>query len=190
VVNVYDNGRVFVQGGKREFVQELQSVIDSRLKGEDGEIASSRKVFVVYGHDPKARSELESLLRRLKLDPLIIDQLPSKGQTVIEKIEHYRNQAAFGIVLATPDDEGHVAGKSDEIAYRARQNVVLEMGMVLGMLGREKVAILIKNTVRMERPSDIQGLIYFPFTDSVEEVKLLLAKEMNGQGLKIDFTLL
>src|SRR5687768_9380147 len=33
VVNVYDNGRVFVQGGKREFVQELQSVIDRRLKG-------------------------------------------------------------------------------------------------------------------------------------------------------------
>src|SRR5215213_8146511 len=47
VVNVYENGRVFVQGGKREFVQELQTVIDSRLKAENGEIAPSRKVFVV-----------------------------------------------------------------------------------------------------------------------------------------------
>jgi predicted nucleotide-binding protein len=38
----------------------------------------------------------------------------------------------------------------------------------------------------MERPSDIQGLIYLPFTDNVEEVKVLLAKEMQKQGIQID----
>ena len=38
----------------------------------------------------------------------------------------------------------------------------------------------------MERPSDIQGLIYIPFTDDVEDGKVTLMKEMNAQGIKID----
>jgi predicted nucleotide-binding protein len=39
----------------------------------------------------------------------------------------------------------------------------------------------------MERPSDIQGLIYIPFkTDLRKEAGLLLAKEMTAQGYRID----
>jgi predicted nucleotide-binding protein len=37
----------------------------------------------------------------------------------------------------------------------------------------------------MERPSDIQGLIYLPFTDDVAETKVQLAKEMEKQGIRI-----
>lgn len=40
----------------------------------------------------------------------------------------------------------------------------------------------------MERPSDIQGLIYIPFKDSVNDVAVTLAKEMNAQGLTIDLS--
>jgi hypothetical protein len=41
----------------------------------------SRKVFVVYGHDEKTRNELEAMLRRWELDPIILDQLTANGQT-------------------------------------------------------------------------------------------------------------
>ena len=54
------------------------------------------------------------------LEPLILDQLPTEGQTVIEKLDSAMNEADFGIVLATPDDEGHRAGHQDENAFRAR----------------------------------------------------------------------
>ncbi len=38
----------------------------------------------------------------------------------------------------------------------------------------------------MERPSDIQGLIYIQFTDNIEkEAAITLAKEMEKQGIKI-----
>ena len=57
--------------------------------------------------------------------------------------------------------------------------------LLLSKLGRSKVAILIKNQEQMERPSDIHGLIYFPFTDDVAETKELLAKEMDKQGVPI-----
>ena len=41
-------------------------------------------------------------------------------------------------------------------------------------------------SIAMESPSDIQGLIYIPFKDNVEEAKLSLAKEMRSNGYEID----
>ena len=60
------------------------------------------------------------------------------------------------------------------------------IGMILALLGRQNVAILLKAQDKMERPSDIQGLIYIPFKDDITEAALPLAKEMNAQGLRID----
>lgn len=37
----------------------------------------------------------------------------------------------------------------------------------------------------MERPSDAQGRIYLPLTDSVDKTKVLLAKEMDEQGVTL-----
>ena len=62
----------------------------------------------------------------------------------------------------------------------------MELGLLLGKLGRPRVAILLKNQERTERPSDIHGLIYLPFTDDVAETKVQLAKEMGKQGIQID----
>src|SRR5690348_5537979 len=63
----------------------------------------------------------------------------------IEKLERYLGEhgdVGFACVLLTPDDEGHEAGKPVQKKYRARQNVILELGMVLARLGRRRVLIL------------------------------------------------
>ena len=96
----------------------------------------NRKVFVVYGHDTNARTQLEAMLRRWDLEPLILDQLISSGQTVIEKLEEYTQQANFGIVLATPDDIGYPKDDESKKQFRVRQNVVLEVGMLLSRIVR------------------------------------------------------
>ena len=180
VVNVFDKGSYNVQGKNKAIIQQI-------LDGVGGSGTAGRNVFVVYGHDEQALKDLEVMLRRWGLEPLILGRLPSGGQTVIEKLEHYQRDVAFGVVLATPDDEGHPEGKPAEKAFRARQNVVLELGMLLARpgLGRSRVAILLKNQHAMERPSDIHGLIYIPFHDSVTEAGTLLAKELNAQGIPI-----
>jgi predicted nucleotide-binding protein len=181
-VSIFDTGRLLVQGKESGPIQQL---LDEKFS-QSARASTPRKVFVVYGHDGQAREELENMLRKWGLEPILIDQLPSEGQTIIEKLEKYRGQSDFAVVLATPDDEGHRASKTDEKAFRARQNVVLELGMMLAHLGRARVAILLKNVGNMERPSDIQGLIYIPFVDSVKEATLQLAKEMNKQGFTLD----
>lgn len=185
-ITVYDSGKV-VCGGKNK--QKLEKL----LKAESPEIEvgsrKSNKVFIVYGHDTTAKTQLDAMLRRWGLEPLFLDQLPSEGQTIIEKLEKYmdKNVADYAVVLATPDDEGFEKGHEDERAYRVRQNVVLELGMLLAKLGRSRVAILLKQSEKMERPSDIQGLIYIPFdVDLQKETGPTLAKEMVRQGFDID----
>ena len=104
-----------------------------------------------------------------------IHRIPVAGVGVGEN-----GNVGFACVLLTPDDEGHKAGRPEEKKYRARQNVVLELGMVLGKLGRRRVAIIHKQSV--EQPSDIAGLIYIPFNERVDEVKTQLFRELQNAG--------
>lgn len=182
IINCYDKGTFNCQGKNSA---EIKGLLDEATFTS---ITQNRKVFVVYGHDQVARTQLEAMLRRWDLEPLIIDQLESSGNTIIEKLEEYMPQAEFGIVLATPDDMGYPKGKEGEKKCRVRQNVVLELGMLLSRLGRSRVAILLKNTEDMEKPSDIHGLIYIPFTSDVKETTVDLAKEMNKNGYYIDIS--
>lgn len=145
IVNIYDKGTYNVQGKNSGPTKELLQIRDTETPTQHPD-----KVFVVYGHDITARTQLEAMLRRWNIEPLILDQLPSEGQTVIEKLENYTQKAHYAVVLATPDDEGNPMGKEDERQYRARQNVVLELGMLLALLGRKKVAILIKDQKNMK----------------------------------------
>lgn len=180
IVNCWDKGTFNCQGKNRE---EVETVLHGK---EDKKY--NRKVFVVYGHDKVARTQLEAMLRRWDLEPLILDQLPSSGQTIIEKLEEFTSQVSFGIVLATPDDIGYDRNNASSQKFRVRQNVVLELGMLLARIGRSKVAILLSQAEEMEAPSDIQGLIYIPFKDNVEETKLSLAKEMQSNGYILDIS--
>jgi predicted nucleotide-binding protein len=186
IVNIWDKGTYNVQGRNTDAVKAALEQAEQGEKGQPDTQQANKNVFVVYGHDQDVRNQLEAMLRRWGLEPLILDQLPSEGQTIIEKLESYTSEVNFAVVLATPDDEGHRADHPDEKAYRARQNVVLELGMLLSKLGRKKVAILLKDQEDMERPSDIQGLIYIPFKDSLKDAGLMLAKEMCAQGYQID----
>ena len=87
-VNCWDKGTVNCQGRNAPEIEKILSV-------QTAGVAQNNKVFVVYGHDKNARTQLEAMLRRWDLEPLILDQLPSDGSTIIEKLEKYTNQADF-----------------------------------------------------------------------------------------------
>ena len=184
IINCYDSGKVVYQGKNTDEVKNIIEHTAQIVQKEE----KNRKVFVVYGHDLNARTQLEAMLRRWDIEPLIIDQLVSSGQTIIEKLEENTDKVQFGIVLATPDDIGYSKGKEECKKYRVRQNVILELGMLLSKVGRSKVAILLSQAEEMEKPSDIDGLIYIPFTNNVEEAKVSLAKELQRNGYEIYIT--
>lgn len=143
IINCYNTGKITFQGKSQDETRAIIEDVQTKI--------GNRKIFVVYGHDDIARTQLEALLRRWDLEPIILDQQASGGQTIIEKLEEYSEEIGYAIVLATPDDEGK-AKSEESYKSRVRQNVVLELGMFLAKLGREKVAILLKESLNFERP--------------------------------------
>ncbi|MGE7094473.1 TIR domain-containing protein [Lysinibacillus sp. NPDC048646] len=145
-----------------------------------------QKVFVVHGRDSNAVLEVESILNRANLEPIVLHRGANNGLTLIEKFEKYSN-VDYAIVILTPDDIGalYTDGPltSLDLKFRARQNVLFELGFFFGKLGRAKVCCLIKNSV--EKPSDIDGIVYMSYQNSIEEIELALLKELKEADLHV-----
>ena len=95
-------------------------------------------------------------------------------------------RSAFGIVLLTPDDLGYLKAheKPEDAKPRARQNVIMEMGMLLASLTRKRCAILQKGYVDL--PSNMGGVITIPFNDHVREAVPKLVQRLQEAGFKLD----
>ncbi|WP_130928727.1 nucleotide-binding protein [Pseudomonas sp. Sample_20] len=143
--------------------------------------ASSNKVFIVHGHDEAALQSLARFIERLGLKAIVLREMPDRGQTIIEKFET-ESDAAFAVVLLTPDDVGGSAQAASTNA-RARQNVIFELGYFRGKLGRGKVMLLKKGNP--EIPSDLFGVLYTEM-DINEAWQYRLIKEMKAAGLTPD----
>jgi predicted nucleotide-binding protein len=148
-----------------------------------------KKIFIVHGHDHVAREQLELVLHVLGLDPFVLAKSAGGGMTIIEALEHHirpglPEAAHFGIVLLTPDDVGHARKDSGRGSKaRARQNVILELGMLVAALGRNKVAVL--KTGDLELPSDISGVLYHEYRNHVREAVPALAKRLRDAGFEL-----
>lgn len=194
VLNWWPNGTLLFQGSAGA-KPALEAAINNAITGTIPPPAplvrttqASKSIFVVHGHDDVAREQLELVLHKLGLQPFVLQNSAGGGKTIIESLERQIGlspEAEFGIVLMTPDDMGYSkrAGEK-EIKARARQNVILEMGMLLSSLTRARVAILVKGFV--EPPSDVDGIIYIHFNDHVKEVVPKLAERLQQCGIIID----
>lgn len=151
-------------------------------KKEDSNLSNPKsKIFIVHGHEEGLKQSVARFLENHHLKPIIINELPSESNTIIEQIEKH-SEVDFAVILMTGDDEGRKKG-SRKFKKRARQNVILEFGYFLGKLGRKHVAVIYENDV--EKPSDFAGILYIPY-DSHEAWKLKLAKELKANGFHLD----
>ena len=142
----------------------------------------SNRVFVVHGRDDGTKNTVARFLERLDLEAIILHEQPSQSRTIIDKFEKY-SQVDFAVILCTPDDVGKLNSEADELRPRPRQNVVLEWGFFLGMLGRERVCALLKGEV--EIPSDYDGVLNIQM-EGVEDWQTKLAIELRSAGMPVD----
>lgn len=139
------------------------------------------RVFIVHGHGEAVKERTARFVSKLGLEPIILHEQASRGKTIIEKLEHYTD-VGFALVLYTEDDLGNTAGEAEKgtLNPRARQNVVFEHGLLIGLLTRERVMPIVDGNV--ELPGDINGVVYI--SDSAWQ--LTVAKELKSAGYEID----
>src|ERR1044072_8352952 len=152
----------FEETGKAAGMKRIVNKIDDYIAD-----LRSKDVFIVHGTNEAKKYELKSFLTSLGLNPIILKEQEDKGKTIIEKFEYYAPKSSFAFVLLTPDDKQD-AGDKPEDKWRARQNVIMELGWFMAKLGREHVVMLHQGAI--EIPSDVSGVIYLKFGASVSEV--------------------
>ncbi|MEZ0612001.1 TIR domain-containing protein [Fibrella sp. WM1] len=169
----------------------FQSLLKENLSGQTHapkttQIVEQEKIFIVHGHDREAREQLELILMKLGLDPFVLQNVDSGSRTIVEALEQniYKG-AALGIILMTPDDYGYTKKQTEaDRQPRARQNVILEMGMVMASIGRDRMIILKKGA--LELPTDTAGIQYHEFNDHVREIVPKLVQRLQQLGFEID----
>ncbi|MEM2967918.1 MAG: nucleotide-binding protein [Candidatus Bathyarchaeia archaeon] len=159
-------------------------------------LAPKKEIFISHGKDTKPLNELKAMLIEFGLTPVVLSEQSSGGKTLMEKLEAY-SDVGYAFVILTPDDLGGFVEMGSKwsrpqrlrkflkTAYpRPRQNVILEFGYFVGKLGRSRVCCLLKKPV--EQPSDMQGIVYLSFKESLEEIRMDIIRELKAAGYEIE----
>ena len=139
--------------------------------GQDHDQVQS--VFIVHGHDLEMLNEVTAFVEGLDIQPVILQRIRRDAPSLFQRFMTLGIQARFAIVLISADDVGalrrhYKEGGDAALRCRARQNVILELGFFYGHLGWENVVVLQRpheGLPYFERPSDLDGVVYYPFDD-------------------------
>lgn len=97
------------------------------------------------------KSEFANKNVSVKLWPEIF--LP--GQYTIEALMEQAKKSDFAVLVFSPDDKV-ISRKKQSLV--TRDNVLLELGLFMGSLGRERAMILLPREAHLKVPSDLLGL--------------------------------
>jgi len=195
VINNYENQDLYSADLIREQV--------SNLAENQPKESTPSAVFLVHGHDNEFLKEAKDLLIRWGIEPIVLKEEENRQQTtpqnLFDKFHQHSARAKFAVVLLTDDDFGAAVReynaefqgdrvKDRALQYRARQNVILEMGFFYGRLGSERVFVIQKHShgfyPRFERPSDLDGIM-FDEVDSVGQWRDTLYKRLAAVGFQL-----
>lgn len=158
-----------------------------------------QSIFVVHGHDEEMLAAMTTELERLGIKPVVLKRVRTSDDHLFAKFKAIASKAKHAIVLISGDDVGasfrdfgHPAGGIARLEFRARQNVILELGFFYGKLTEEHVFVFRKSPPlsekvvnRLEEPSDLAGKIFEDFSgdwqtilrERLGEAGFLIAKE-------------
>lgn len=196
---------------KSKIIRQIDKLKTSETeKGGKSNLPLFKNVFIVHGRDHAPVKELKEMLQDFGLNPIVLHEKTSEGSaTLAEKLEEHSKDVEYAFIILTPDDVGGhredmrkilgakkpflqkdlglIENRADQILDRfeprARQNVIFEMGYFWGLLQRKRVCCLLKGDV--EKPSDINGVVYVGFKNSVKEAEDKILTKLRKAGYEI-----
>ena len=160
----------------------LKRLLQGAQETDDG---GQRRCFIVHGHDDRTMNEIrEFVIHTLGFPPpVVLREAPGGGLTILEKFEKYGQRSNLVFVLLTGDDPV-MNTQGTRIGSRARQNVILELGYFMGLLGRRTGKIIILFRGDVEIPSDLRGITMIDISDGLQKAAPEIMREVDfsGQG--------
>jgi predicted nucleotide-binding protein len=156
--------------------QETNQGVESMKK------MNKRKVLVIPGPDEDRKKAVLLLLKKLDLEPLLVERDDDQGTDLAKKYEMYAD-AAFAVTLLTGDDMGFPKGEPETPKPRPRQDVIFELGFLMGLLHPQSGCVLYEEG--LDLPSVCKEIALIPY-DLGGLWKLLLAGGMKKANVDID----
>lgn len=156
----------------------------------------SNSIFVVHGHDEEMLENVIHELNNLNVDAVVMQRVRTADDHLFAKFKAIADDADHAIVLISGDDVGaayrefeHPVGGNARLEFRARQNVILELGYFYGKLGEENVFVFQKPppqsqlvVSKFEEPSDLSGKVFEAFD---ENWKIVLRERLLSAGFNL-----
>ncbi len=119
---------------------------------------------VFVGSSGEASKEAGWISHSLNRRPLVC-RLWTQGvfqlsKTAIEDLTQMASESDFAVLLLTPDDMTASRGKKKA---SPRDNVVFELGLFMGALGRERTFLVTPRAVDIKLPTDLLGMTHVQF---------------------------
>ena len=182
----------------------LESVIKGKVKGaylcteeflpstqkngfptQPAKSSDKRRVFVVCSTDDEMKKAIINALTKLWLVPVVICEEPSQGRKIVERFHDYTD-VGFAVVLLSPDDFAYGKNQAPtKRKLRPRQDVVFELGFLLGKLGKGNVLVFCRECENFESPADFEGIKVTAFDDR-DSWKLALIRELSNCGFIVE----
>lgn len=157
----------------------------------------SKRVFIVYGRNAKAKDAMVLFLRAIGLEHLDFDEVKNSlggSPYVGDIVRKGMDEAQAVVVIYTSDEYASLrpsfhSVRDDELEknrWQPRQNVIFEAGMAMGINEKRTILVVLGD---MPLPSDIKGrhIVYLNnTTDSREKFRNLLGGQ--AVGCAVDFT--
>ena len=171
---------------------------DEKLARSIAVLLKDAGVTVWYDHELIPGQNWAAQIRTQLTEAKIVLVLFTASSRASKFVQDLAGQARFVLVLISGDDIAasiidyrHSAGGVNSLQFRARQNVILELGFFFGALGPEKVFVFQKAPThelpvlpRFERPSDLDGRMFMSF-DAAGGWKQRLRKKLDEHNFSI-----
>jgi predicted nucleotide-binding protein len=165
------SGRIVAPAEASTIAGEIAADVRRSVQIGDDDGNSKQSIFLVHGHDSDAVAKLQEFLARHKVEPIVLSKIPGASQSLLQRFLTAASNAKFAIVLLSADDLGASRRQYElpkvaehALQFRARQNVLLELGFFYGHLGWENVFVLYRapdaDFPNFERPSDLDGVVF------------------------------
>ncbi len=171
--------------------KRLAVELSRRLKERNKFHAPPRSQPVVFiGSTVEGLPTARNIQANLTHDPFVVKVwekgIFNAGATPIEDLVKIVSECDFGVMVVTPDDKVESRNES----YGApRDNVIFELGLLIGGIGRERTFIVRPRKANIKIPTDLLGVTPVTFDDtkpSWQETEIPIASnEIRTQIVKL-----
>lgn len=165
-----------------EMWRTIAKELARRLEQRNTLIASTRhriRVFIISSAEalPIARA----IQNAFQYDPFIVtvwtDGVFRASHYPVESLEAQLDESDFAVAIAEPDDLVESRGRS---APTPRDNVIFELGLFIGRLGRKRSFLLEPRGDEVKLPSDLTGITTIPYRNTTgKDLRAALAPACN-----------